>query len=439
MILFLSGFSVIILLSIFYKIEWGVGFLMLYLFLVPTYSLVFGTFSIGQNVFFLLLLLMLLLNKRGIKNNYLSMIIPFVMLFVTQAVLIPFHFSDMPFEDQLSNFRVDLMSLLLPYAIICMALSNRNSSTLYVNLLYIAIAVSSLYTIFLLSMLGQNPYIDSIENLLKSYDDSGQERVLEEGVRLFGYISSVYVRATEYGVFLIFSSVFLIRQFSRDNTWIPRVLYGLVLVCIFVCGVRSALMAEGVVVLAFLLQQRRFKVFGAAAVVIVILGFLINTFLPDYLQFIMSIRGDSVAGSSLDMREEQLMGCIESLQNNPLLGHGYGWTSWYLRTIGHHTTMLSFESCIIQILCNNGIMGLVIWSSFVVVLLRKIKKIISGNKSFYQSIVLLLVGYFSYTFFTGDYGAFRVMMIFFAIFIANEISLSRFALDRRQQVSQKII
>lgn len=440
MLSIITLFSVIVVLLLFLKYDWGVGFFMLYLFLVPTYSLVFGSFAIGQNVVFLFLFLLLIVwvsDKGGIDNKTISMIMPFVLLFVTQAVLIPFHFSEMPLVNQLDSFRVDLMALFLPFTIMCIVQQNKQSSALYVNLLYIAIAVSSLYTLFLLTMIGQNPYIDSIGSLLATHDDSGQEKVLEEGVRIFGYISSVYAHVTEYGVFLIFSSVFLLQQFPRDKTWVPRVLYGLVLVGVFVCGSRSVLMAEGVVVLAFLLQQRRFMFFFVAAILLVLLIFLIQTFLPEYLLYISSISDDTVAsGSSIGMRLEQLEGCLKSIKNNPIFGNGYGWTGWYRNTIGRHPTMLSFESCLIQILCNNGIMGIVIWASFVVVFLRNIKKNFSGNKNLYKSAVLLLVGYFSYTFLTGDYGTFRVMMIFYAIMVANELRLKPpriLSQDRKQK------
>lgn len=429
----------IVLISLFLKYNVGVGLFMLYLFLVPTYSLVFGSFAVGQNTVFLLVLVLLLIwsyNRVGTKNNAISLMLPFLIPFVSQAVLIPFHFSEMPIESQLDNFRVDLMAMFLPFAIISIIFLNKKNQALYVNLLYVAIAVSSLYTLFLLTMVGQNPYIDSIGSLLYTYDDTGQERVLEEGIRIFGYISSVYAHVTEYGVFLIFSSVFLLRQFSRDKTWVPKVLYGLVLVCVFVCGSRSVLMAEGVVVLAFLLQQRRFKIFFAVAVLLFLLSLIIQTFLPDYLLYISSIRDDALAnGSSVEMRIEQFRGCIESIQNNPLFGNGYAWTGWYRNTIGRHATMLSFESCLIQILCNNGIMGIVIWSSFVSVLLRNVKKNFSGNKDIYQSAVLLLVGYFSYTFFTGDYGTFRVMMIFYALIVANELSFKSFSGNKYPQVN----
>jgi hypothetical protein len=82
--------------------------------------------------------------------------------------------------------------------------------------------------------------------------------------------------------------------------------------------------------------------------------------------------------------------------------------------------MLSFESCLIQILCNNGLMGIFIWVVFVVMLIRSVRTHFAGNVEFMQTISLMLFAYFSYTFFTGDYGTFYVMMVFYALIIANE-------------------
>ena len=426
MIIVISFFSVIILLLTFIKIDWGIGAFLLFYFLVPLYALPIGDrFSIGTNLYYFILLgvfYVWLSGKGGIKKMNILLMTPFLFLFLAQAVLIPLHSSEMSIVEQLGALRIDLMSLFLPFVIIGVLFSNKKNRELYVIVLYIAIGVSSLYTLYLLTMIGQNPYIDTIRVWISHSEEWGsQDRIIEEGIRQFGYITSVYKHTTEYGVFLIFSSVFLLNQFGRDQSYVPRVLYGLVLVCVFVCGSRSVLMTEVILVLVFLLQQRRFKWFLWASLLIVVAWIFILYFLPDYMLFISSIRDDSVAGSSIGMRMNQFDGCLDSIQQNPLFGNGYGWTGWYRNTIGHHPVMLSFESCLIQILCNNGLMGIIIWSSFVIMLLRIVNKHFSGNNDIYRTVVLMLVGYFSYTFFTGDYGTFRVMMVFYALIIANEM------------------
>lgn len=66
-------------------------------------------------------------------------------------------------------------------------------------------------------------------------------------------------------------------------------------------------------------------------------------------------------------------------------------------------------------------MGLVIWSTMVFLVFKSISKQFKGNKEIKEAIAMLLIGYFGYTFFTGDYGTFQAMMVFYALIVANEI------------------
>ena len=181
-------------------------------------------------------------------------------------------------------------------------------------------------------------------------------------------------------------------------------------------------MGAGVVLFVFLCYNLRIKVLLYTVVLIIIVWLLMQRFMPNFLLFLTSIGDDSIGGSSIDMRTEQLRGCINAIQENPVFGLGYGWTGWYRSTIGRHPTMFSFESCLIQILCNNGIMGLLLWGTMVALIFRSLSKLYRENVELKRTISLLLIAYFSYTFYTGDYATFRVMLIFYAIIVSNEIS-----------------
>lgn len=424
MITAIIALSIICLVLIFFKYDWGIGIYLLFSFLVPFRYLYFGGgVLIGENLLSLILLGVLFLwlpNKVGAYRVGLSMITPFLFLFIVQALFIPFHFSDMPILDQFNLFRIDIMRTFLPFIIISLVCYKKRNAALFTNVMYLAIAISTIYGIFLITMLGQNPYIDIINPILQ-YDVRDQDMVLEEGIRAFGYISSVYPHVTEYGYFLIFSSVFLIYQLKRDTTIIPKILLGLVLVNVIICGSRSVLLGEAIVILVFLIYNRQFKVILISVILIAIVWVLLSYFVPQYFLFLKSIGDESANGSSVNLRIEQFRGCIDSIQNNPIFGNGYSWTGWYRTVIGRHPTMLSFESILIAILCNNGIMGLIIWGIMVFLVFKQLSKCFHGNKELKRAITLLLIGYFGYTLFTGDYGTFQAMMVFYALIVANEI------------------
>lgn len=67
-------------------------------------------------------------------------------------------------------------------------------------------------------------------------------------------------------------------------------------------------------------------------------------------------------------------------------------------------------------------MGLLVWGIMVVLVFKTVSKHFEDNREIKRAISLLLIAYFSYTFFTGDYGTFRAMIIFYALIIANEMS-----------------
>ncbi len=423
MITAITILSLLCLLLLFIKLEWGLGLYLLLWFLVPFYYLYLGGPIIGENLLSLIILVLLLvrsLKYGNIKMDSFSMLSPFLFLFLAQAMFIPFHYSKMPFSIQFNDFRIDIMRLFLPFVILSIVRYDKSNAILFKNILYLAIAVATIYGIFLISMPGQNPYIDAINSILE-YDIYDQSHILEEGVRTFGYISSVYPHVTEYGCFLIFSSVFLLYQFKRDKTITPKLLFGLVIVNVIICGSRSVLMAEGIVLFVYLCYNHQFKVLIIAVVLLIVTWLIIIRFVPNYLLYISSIGDDSIGGSNIDVRWRQIQGCFEAIKDNPIFGLGYGWTGWFRYTFGRHPIMLSFESCLIQILCNNGIMGVIVWGGMVVLVLKKVSKHFKGNTEFKKIISLLLIAYFSYTFFTGDYGTFYNMMIFYALIVTNEM------------------
>ena len=426
MIALISLLSIVILLLVFFKFEWGVGLFVLYCLMVPTFGLNFGaSFVIGRNMFslFLLIYLMVWANKKGgIKRRAISLMSPFFMLFIVQFFLILFHLDKMPLIEQLDNFRLDIFGLFLPFTIIGVAYVSENKGEVFNIILYVAILISSSYTLFLITRLGQNPYIDAITPLLNDYNMMNQDRILEEGIRRFGYISSVYPYVTEYGDFLIFSTVFLLYRIGRDQTLIPKLLLGLVTICVLVCGSRSVLLGYAVVIFLYLLSHRHFYVLAIAILLFGISAILIVHFFPEYVLYVQSINDDTITGgSSIDMRLSQLGGCFDAINNNPLFGNGYGWAGWYRTNVGRHPVMLSFESILIQVLCDNGIVGVILYTVVTIFIINGVRKSFPKSVEIRHSVVLLLLGFYSYAFFTGDYGMMKVMMWFYAILIANAL------------------
>lgn len=423
MITIITLFSTIVIACIIFKFEKGVGLFLLYCLLVPTSGLNFGTsITIGSNFIAALLLVIAFVkfsNREGAQIVPTTMLFPFLCLYLIKFFLIFFHFGKMPVIDQLDYFRIDVMRMFLPFVIIYCVSANNKYSEFFTRIIYVAVAVSSLYSIFLLPKFGLNPYIESIRPLLSFDWELDQDLVFSEGVRLFGYISSVFPFVTEYGAFLIFSTTFLLYQINKDRTLVPRILLVLLVFCALFCGARSVLLALVTVFAAYLLFQREFAVLMYALIIFAVVSIIIHLVLPDYINFVLSIGDDSIHGSSIDMRIDQFKGCLKAIQDNPIFGLGYGWTGWYRSTYGRHPDMLGFESILIQTLCHDGFFGVILLVLLVLFVFKQIQKTFPYDKDMKKSVGLLFVGYFVYSFFTGDYGMFRIMLCYYAIIIAN--------------------
>lgn len=118
------------------------------------------------------------------------------------------------------------------------------------------------------------------------------------------------------------------------------------------------------------------------------------------------------------MRLDQLNGCLVEIRNNPILGKGYGWDGWYKSNFGDHPVILSFESLIFVILCDNGFLGFVIWGILIYMVVRNNKKFHLIDTAIANS---LLVFYIAYSCITGEYGYMQYFLIFYICLVFENI------------------
>ena len=138
-----------------------------------------------------------------------------------------------------------------------------------------------------------------------------------------------------------------------------------IVVCIFLCGIRTPIGAMFLTVFFYLLMLRRIKPMIYVAV-IGFIGYIIIENIPELSATIDSIfikdsRQTNVEGSSIDMRMEQLNGCFREIQDCLIFGKGYEWCGYYMSIHDLHPVLLAFESLIFVVLCNSGIVGLCVW------------------------------------------------------------------------------
>jgi O-antigen ligase len=417
--LIFSIYLALTILMCFARIKIGISMYLFYSILVPYLHF----FSFGQNLFSFLIIISLFYTY-GYKTITFRPFIPFLFLYITQFLLIPFH-SDVPVEIQLNFFRIDFMSsLLLPFAMINVMKHDPKSLSLFNKTIIVSIVIAVLYSLFLVTISGINPYIMILKPLLteQGYDVSlyNSYYAAEGEGRLFGRISGVFMHPMTNGVFLCIALIYILFKIlnvkkNRKKKVMFSILFLIIFMTIFFIGVRSAIGATILGLGLFILMERKFKL-----ILYVLVGggllFIIFKQIPGMEDLITSIfdsKSSNVSGSSIDMRISQFNGALNEIKNNLLFGKGYGWTDYYKGLHGDHPILLAFESLVFIVLCDNGFVGIGIWIIMIILYYNIVKKHFKSN--FSHIMLLLIATYIIYSVMTGEYGYMKYFLIFYSI------------------------
>ena len=166
-------------------------------------------------------------------------------------------------------------------------------------------------------------------------------------------------------------------------------------------------------------------------ILIVIVGLVIVLQIPELSDYVTSIidfqqKHTAVGGSSFDMRLSQLEGCFSEITNSPLIGKGFGWHLYYIEKYGDHPILLAFESLIFVVLCDNGVLGLLIWFGFVSYIIYNSQQLVKKDRA---SLYALVLFYIIYCCFTGEYNYLRLFLLVYVISVADKSFQSRLSID----------
>lgn len=193
-----------------------------------------------------------------------------------------------------------------------------------------------------------------------------------------------------------------------------------ILTDIIVCGVRSVIGGIFIAILFLLTQSRNVKLFMIAVVGVCFLWALISYIpsLNSYLGSIIDLESSNTSGSSLELRLSQLNGCFKEIQNTFLEGKGFGWTTYYTLNVGIHPTIWAFESLLFVILCNSGIIGVVLWFIMSTMIIRYNQ----WSDRFVAALLnSLFIYYIAYACITGEYGYMQYFIIFYILMLGEDL------------------
>lgn len=395
--------------SIYKNPKVGIPLFVSYYFLVPYCKLDLGFFSLQNNFVYLLIFLAVIYRHREYDFK------PFYGLFCFfTLILLTIPLTNGVGSDyQFNALRVNAMTcLLLPMSIWMMRTSGYLFFKNFQSYIITVIIIACVYGLILTTMSGVNPYI------MMFYDISGSDYLVgwyATSSRLFGRISSVFMHPMRFAMFLGCALIYILslRTISTGNKIFLLIIIGLN--CLF-CGVRSLLFAILITAVFFLLMCRKFKVIFVSSIISALLIFFISLSpeLSDYLLKVFNtFSGDeSMSGSTLTMRFEQLEACFKEINDCQTFGKGYMWHEYYILTFGNHPEILAFESLIFVIICNQGYFGFVVWGLLFFIMYRMQKKYIRERMN---RLILscYMVFYISYCVSTGEYNYMIIFLIFY--------------------------
>ena len=425
MITILGLILLLIIVLCFINIRWGAALYIAYTILVPIPNITIGSIYIGDNIVRSAIILSLVIDFK-VRHNYnfsWKLLTPFLVYYLIELLIIPFQ-TETPFGYMLNSWRSSFMDTILDsFLIYNVLVQYKNSRKAIKYALIASILVAAIYGLFLTTTGGVNPYIFGImasrgdmENLffLQGYFSADD--------RMYGRISSVFMHPMTFGMFigLAFVYTFSIR---KDTS---KILIAIILACLSLnalfCGVRSSIGGLVTAIAFYLFFSRNIKV----GIVTLIVGLVIYNIilqmpeLSDYVGSIADVNNTqgNVSGSSVDMRIDQLNGCFKEIRNSPILGKGFGWVGWYKANFGDHPVILSFESLIYVILCNNGFLGIAIWILLGYMFFK------TNHKAHMTDTVIcntLFVFYVAYSCITGEYGYMKYFLLFYVCLAVNNM------------------
>lgn len=356
-------------------------------------------------------------------------LIPFVLYFLVSLIIIPLQFGT-PYLDQLNAWRFTMMQcMILPFAIWNTMRVDNSSVQLFRIVMIFCIFTIVGYGLFLTTMPGINPYI-TIMALANGEEFNEAYALAENGGRLFGRISSVFTHPMSFGLFIGFATVFLFFNKTRMHITIFTFLLVLLAVDSVVCGVRSCIGGLFCALIGWmvmsgnyieLIRGRGVKYMLVSIVLLSIIIPIISQVpeLESYFKSMTLSQSDDIRGSSIETRINQLWGCFVEIQDSFVFGKGFNWTGFYVAEKEFHPTILCFESLIFVVLCNSGLVGVLLWFFMLLKISKYNKRYGIYNWAYLNT---LLVFYLSYATITGEYGYMQYYILFYILMLGETIS-----------------
>lgn len=418
--LFIQTLLIVSIFTLFFvKFRIGLCLYIVYIFIVPYCNIKFGGVSFGWNLINSVLIFAYCLDcirKCGKIQFVYKPFIPFLILYGLLLLEMPFQ-SGVPLDYAINIWRLDVFNLILPIIVLS---TSRYDKSIGENgltaIVYVCIIVI-VYAFVLIPLEGINPYIIELSRV--NNVDIMDAQFGEQSERLMIKISSVFTHPMTFGAFLGMATVYIFSRLCYSRRFVLLLVLAGLLACIFICGIRTPIASLFITIFAYLLLKRNIKAFIYTFAISIATYFVIIQIpsLSGTISSMVDSSSSNVGGSSIDMRLSQLDAAFDEVHDCIIFGKGYGYSGYYWSVHGSHPRLYSFESLIFVILCNNGIVGFVIWGVMIYKIVKCSKHIGAKLSNIY--IIMLMIYYLLYTCITGEYGYMKYFLLFYSLMLIN--------------------
>ena len=326
-------------------------------------------------------------------------------------------FSSPNIYESLSGFKdfiINILScdLLIVYSYL--SVKRKKQICFLYKVLFVCLVILTIFALFNF-LSGSSFFLNyaTKENIHQSSELLGDRYIISDRFR----VQAMFANPFDYGyiclVFLyieLYAYVYKIQK--RNYTYIAFLccLFGIV-----TCGCRTVLFCFfiGVICLLFLFFSKNYKKFSYTILFVIFSLILYNTFpfLHDKIDLMFTAisdsEGDVVGGSNLNLRHQQIEAVFFHIKDDLLFGRGVG---YFGKDLGFNKgidnlkdiRLMGLEGVYMSYLLERGFVGLFLWISYYIVILRYFYK--RRFKDRYTSAIgiTIIVVYISFGCMTGQ-------------------------------------
>lgn len=329
----------------------------------------------------------------------------------------------------ISKYFVTLIGFLLDYILIGLLFNHiqfKNVDIAFFDKIFYTITAIVILYAFYNYIFQTNPYQAYISSVQKKHINFSEYFVNDSRGVLKGRVSSTFPHPLMLGQVLLLVISYIIYKLKNGlYKWLTLFI---IISVVFLTGSRSAIVPVIMTIIIYIfsfkknLLKKNIIVIGAifALAMVLIPQSYIDT-IQSLVTFWDKSQSDNmgIQGSTTNMRNIQLQSAIQTLDSDIIIGRGRGYISLY----GHkHPEMRGYESIIFTELFENGLIGLILFLIFYILLYIKLLKYAKSKRNKYRvhslCIPFLLCGIM-----TGyQYGMFTIYIIFYILTLYNIIN-----------------